>query len=182
VAPAWSATAGDPLPRSFAGFWRGWSLARLGAGLALACSAWSGLQAANKDRITGLSDVAFGSLANLSSDSVQSQNVCVFSSSSTSGYNVEAIGSGSGGAFTLASGSNLLGYDVEWSSASGQTSGTLLSPNVALTGQTSPATQQTCNSGVPSSASLIIILRAAQLSSATAGSYSGTLTLVVAPE
>ena len=182
MAPLRSATARTPSPRRFAGFRRCWLLARIGAGLALASLASSGVLAADKARITGLSDVAFGMLANLSADSVQSQNVCIFSSSSTNGYNVQAIGSGSGGAFTLASGSNVLGYDVEWNSASGQSSGTLLSPNVALTGQVSSATQQTCNSGPASSASLIIVLRAAKLSSATAGSYSGTLTLVVAPE
>lgn len=182
MAPSRLATARNPSPRTFAKLWRRRPMARIGVGLALACPAWSGLLAGNNARITGLSDVAFGTLANLSSDSVQSQNVCVFSNSSTNGYYVQATGSGSGGAFTLASGSNLLAYDVEWSPSSGQSSGNLLSPNVALTGQVSSATQPSCNSGPASSASLIILLRAAKLSSATAGTYSGTLTLLVAPE
>jgi hypothetical protein len=95
---------------------------------------------------------------------------------------VQATGSGSGGAFTLASGSASLAYEVQWSQVSGQTSGTQLSPNVALTGQVSSATQPSCNSGPSTSASLIVILRSAQLSAAAAGSYSGTLTLLVAPE
>lgn len=153
-----------------------------GATLALALPAWSALLAGNKVRITGLSDVAFGTVANLSTDWTRSQNICVYSTSPTAGYNVRATGSGSGGAFTLASGSNALAYEVEWSPVSGQSTGTTLSPNVALTGQVSSATQQTCNSGPATSASLIVILRSAQLSAATAGTYSGTLTLLVAPE
>ena len=156
--------------------------ARLGAALALALPAWSELVAGNNVRITGLSDVAFGTIATLSSDSVRSQSICVFSNSPTNGYNIKATGSGSGGAFTLSSGSNALAYEVQWSPLSGQSSGTTLSPNVALTGQVSSATQHACNSGPASSASLIVILRAAQLSAASAGTYSGTLTLLVAPE
>jgi hypothetical protein len=154
----------------------------LGAALALALPAWSELVAGNNVRITGLSDVAFGTVANLSSDSVRSQSICVFSNSPANGYYVQATGSGSGGAFTLASGSNALAYDVQWSPVSGQSSGTTLSPGVALTGQISAATQPSCNSGPASSASLIVILRAAKLSAAPAGTYSGTLTLLVAPE
>lgn len=153
-----------------------------GATLALALPAWSPLLAGSNVRITGLSDVAFGTVANLSTDWTLSQNICVYSNTATSGYHVQATGSGSGGAFTLASGSNALAYEVEWNPVSGQSTGTTLSPNVALTGQVSSATQQSCNSGPATSASLIVILRAAQLSAATAGSYSGTLTLLVGPE
>jgi hypothetical protein len=57
-----------------------------------------------------------------------------------------------------------------------------LSPNVPLTGQTSTATQQTCNSGPATSASLIVVLRSTALSSATAGTYNGAVTLLVGPE
>jgi hypothetical protein len=46
----------------------------------------------------------------------------------------------------------------------------------------STASHQTCSTGPASSASLIILLRSAALSSARAGSYNGTLTLVVGPE
>jgi hypothetical protein len=156
--------------------------ATLGAALALALPAWTGLSAGNNVRITGLSDAAFGTLASLSADSVRSQDICVYSNSPTNGYYVQATGSGAGGAFTLASGSNALAYEVQWSPVSGQSTGTALSPNVALTGQVSAATQPSCNSGPSSSASLIIILRSNQLSTVSAGSYSGSLTLLVAPE
>jgi hypothetical protein len=158
-------------------------LLECGKGLALAACAWpSAALAGNNVRITALSDVSFGTLASLSSDAVRSQSLCVFSNSPTNGYHVQATGSGSGGAFTLASGSASLAYEVQWAQVSGQTSGTQLSPNVALTGQVSSATQPSCNSGPSTSASLIVILRSAELSAAAAGSYSGTLTLLVAPE
>jgi hypothetical protein len=46
----------------------------------------------------------------------------------------------------------------------------------------SQAKQQTCNSGPATSASLIVIIRSAALTSADAGFYSGDLTLVIGPE
>jgi hypothetical protein len=140
------------------------------------------LAASNNVRITNLSDVAFGTLASLGADAVSSQNVCVFANTSSNGYRITASGSSSGGSFALGSGPNQLDYEVQWSPSSGQSSGTALSPNVSLTGLFTTATQQTCNSGPASSASLIVVLRSSALSSATAGSYSGTLTLVVGPE
>lgn len=138
--------------------------------------------AADKARLTNLTDVAFGMVANLSADAVRAESVCLYSTSSTNGYHVTATGTGAGGAFELSSGTSALAFDVGWNSAPGQSSGTLLTPNVPLTGQFSTATQQTCNSGPATTASLIIILRSGALSSAMAGDYSGTLTLVVAPE
>ena len=138
--------------------------------------------AAQKVRITNLSDVDFGLVANLQSDNRRSQSICLYSSSAAGGYSVLASGSGPGSAFSLSSGLGTLPYDVEWSDQSGQTSGAAVSPNVALTGQRSSATQQFCNSGPPTSASLTIVLRAADLSQARQGSYSGALTLLIAAE
>lgn len=138
--------------------------------------------ASNKVRITNLSDVAFGTIANLASDSVRSESVCLYADTATNGYNVRASGSGAGGAFTLASGSASLPFEVQWSSSSGQSSGTQLTANVALSGQVSNAVQQTCNSGPATTASLILILRSAALSSAAAGSYNGSLTLIIGAE
>lgn len=137
---------------------------------------------AQKVRITNLSDVDFGLIANLQAETRRSQSVCLYSNSVGSAYSVVASGSGPGGSFALANGSSSLAYDVEWSQQSGQTSGTLLSVNGALTGQTSAATHQFCNSGPPTSASLTIVLRAAELSQAREGSYSGSLTLLIAAE
>lgn len=140
------------------------------------------LAASNKVRITNLSDVSFGPIANLGVDATRSQNVCLFSDTNSNGYNITATGIGPGGTFQLASGPSALAFEVQWGSSSGQSSGIQLTPNVPLTGQVSTATQQTCNNGPPTSASLIILLRSATLSGATAGTYSGTLTLVVGAE
>lgn len=138
--------------------------------------------AAQKARITNISDVSFGLISNLQADSRQSQNICVFSQSIGGAYSILASGSGPGSSFALSSGAYSLAYEVEWSAQSGQTSGTPLAPNVVLTSQASAATQQSCNSGPATSASLTIILRSAELSQASEGSYSGSLTLLVAAE
>jgi hypothetical protein len=131
-------------------------------------------------RITGLTDVAFGSLTG--GDVTRAQNVCAFSNTSTSGYRITASGSGASGAFTLANSGSTLAYEVQWNMLSGQASGPSLSPNVALTGQTSAATQQQCNSGVTTSATLILIVRGTSVAAAAGGNYTGTLTLLLGPE
>ena len=136
----------------------------------------------NRVRITNLSDVAFGTIANLGVDAIQKQNVCVYADTNTNGYNVTGIGTGPGGAFQLSSGANSMSFDVLWSSSAGQSTGAQLTPNVPLTGQVSGAAQQTCNSGPANTASLVLVLRSIALSSAVAGSYNGTLTLVIGPE
>lgn len=162
------------LRRSFTGL-------ALTAGLAFAGPA---LAAPSNVRISGLVNLSFNTIADLTSDTSLAEDVCLFSSSATSGYRVTATGSGANGAFTLSpvSGSNTLAYDVEWKGQAGAMNGSSMTANVPLTGQTSSATQQQCNSGPAASASLIVILRAAALSTATTGTYSGTLTLLIAPE
>ena len=137
---------------------------------------------AQRVRITNLSDVDFGLIANLQAESRRSQSICLFSNSIGNAYSVVASGSGPAGSFTLANGPSSLRYDVEWSQQSGQTSGTLLSANGILTGQSSAATHQFCNTGPATSASLTIVLRAAELSQAREGSYNGSLTLLIAAE
>jgi hypothetical protein len=150
--------------------------------LAAAALVQSAPASAQKVRITNLSDVDFGTITNLQADSRRAQNICLYSNGTAGGYSVLASGSGSGSAFSLANGPSLLGYEVEWSGQSGQSSGTALSPNIPLTGQTSSATHQFCNSGPSASASLVVVLRGSQLSRARQGNYSGTLTLLIAAE
>jgi hypothetical protein len=138
--------------------------------------------ASNKVRITNLSDVGFGTIANLNVDAVQSQSVCVYADTNTSGYNVTGIGAGPGGTFQLSSGAASMSFDVLWSSSPGQNSGTQLTPNIPLTGQVSSGTHQSCSNGPATTASLVVVLRSIALSSAAAGTYNGTLTLVIGPE
>jgi hypothetical protein len=148
----------------------------------LAVGAWAGpASAANKARLTGLSDVSFGVVPSFA-DQTASQSVCAYTSSATQRYSVSAVGDGSGGAFQLSSGSAQLPYEVLWADASNQTSGTSLDAGTATGGFTSTTNQQTCNSGPPSTASLTIIIRSAALNAAQAGDYSGTLQVTIAPE
>lgn len=137
---------------------------------------------AQKVRITGLSDVTFGLVTNTQADARRSQNICLYSNSAGGAYSVSAAGSGSGSSFVLSNGLDALPYAVEWADSSGKTSGTELNPSVALTGQQSSATHQFCNSGPATTASMTVVLKAADLSQAREGSYSGTLTLLIAAE
>jgi len=137
--------------------------------------------AADKARITALSDVPFGLIPG-TTDQTASQNLCAYSSSNTGGYNVTAVGNGNGGAFTLSSGAASLAYDVLWAGSANQAGGTALVPGTATSGFTSTASQQTCNSGPSTSASLTVVIRSATLTSAMAGSYIGTLQITIAPE
>jgi hypothetical protein len=128
-------------------------------------------------QVSGLSDVGFGTIGNFGSDLIRSQSICAFSGLLGGRYSVTAFGSGAGGAFTLSNGAAALPYEVQWNTSAGQTTGTGLTANVPLAGQTmllSCPVLQTTNT------SLIVILRAAQLHVATAGNYSGTLTVILA--
>lgn len=136
----------------------------------------------NRVRLSGLTDVAFTN-QDPSVAASNAQNVCVWSNTSTRGYNVTASGSGTAGAFTLANASLTVPYAVEWSGSSGASSGTALASGTALTGLTSTAINASCSAGPASSASLIVKIAATDLQSMQAStSYTGTLTLVVAPE
>lgn len=133
-------------------------------------------------QLSGLSDVAF---LNQDPTTVASnaQNVCVWSNTATKGYNITASGSGASGAFTLANASLTVPFTVEWAGSAGQSSGTALVTGAALTGLTSTSTNPTCSAGASSSASLVVKIAAPDLQSMQgATTYTGTLTLVVAPE
>jgi hypothetical protein len=137
----------------------------------------------NRVQITALNNVSFTSV-DPTSNATNAQNVCVWSNTSTKGYSVTATGSGTAGAFTLASGALApVPYSVQWSQSTGQTTGTALSKSVALTGQLSTATRPTCNSGPATTASLVVGIAATDLQNMVSStSYTGTLTLLVAPE
>ena len=132
----------------------------------------------NLVRITSLTDLNLGTWDGTNPMS-GNDDACVWTT--TGGYNITATGSGAANAFTLASGANTLAYTVEWDDAAGQTNGTALTSGTALTGQTSTATATTCAvSGL--NTSVIVKIATAALGTAPAGTYTGTLTLVVAPE
>jgi hypothetical protein len=132
-------------------------------------------------RIRQLNDIAFGTIGTAPVDTVLTDNLCVYSTANSGRYTITARGSGTSNAFTLASGSNVLPYEVQWAFASGATGGTALSPNVGLAGATTNRTDSTCNRAASLTATLIVVLRKTAQESARAGSYTGTLTLIIAP-
>lgn len=137
---------------------------------------------ANRARITGLSDVAFVN-QDPSTAASSAQNVCAWSNTSTRAYTITATGSGTGSAFTLANGAATVPYSVEWNASSGQTTGSALNTGTASGSLVSAATHQSCTSGPSSSASLIVRIAAADLSTMPAATaYTGTLTLLVTPQ
>jgi hypothetical protein len=138
---------------------------------------------AGRVQISKLRDVTFSSV-DASANQLDAQSVCVWSNTSGRKYNITASGSGASNAFALSSsGLDPVNYSVEWAAASGQNSGSALATGSALVGQASVATSPTCASGPGTSASLIVKMAAADLQTMQAGAtYSGVLTLVVAPE
>lgn len=171
---------GEPVILNHVRSWFGKALPS--AGICLALLTTGGPAVAQSARVAGLNNVAFGTIANLQVDAVRSDSLCAFSNSSSVGYSVRATGSGAGGAFTLSSGARTIAYEVQWSPLAGQSTGTALSSGVTQGGFTTAARNQQCSNAPTSTASLIVILRAAALSSATAGAYSGTLTVTLAPQ
>lgn len=137
----------------------------------------------NRTQITGLTDINFTN-ADPSTAATSTQNDCVWSNTATKGYSIKATGSGTSGAFTLASGAlTPVPYNVQWSQSSGQTSGSSLTAGTALAGQVSTATTPTCSSGPSTTSSLIVSIASTDLQNMVAAtSYTGTLTLLVTPQ
>ena len=133
--------------------------------------------------ISGLSDVSF-----LNQDPTvaasNAQNVCVWSNTATKGYKLTATGDGTGTSFKLKSGALAeIPYSVQWAATTGQTTGSALTSGTQVAGLTSTATKSDCSSGPAKTASLIVGITAANLQDMQAGpTYTGLLTLVVAPE
>ena len=156
--------------------------------LSLACATmWTAqAQAADQVRISRLSDVTFGTIGNFSADYVRAQDICLYSKSPPgNNYRITASGSGAGGGFLLGSGGATLPFEVQWADLPGQTSGTQLVANQPAAAQHSTAgagDPGDCSKGPITTASLIVILRSATIAAATSGDYTGTLTLLVAPE
>jgi hypothetical protein len=136
--------------------------------------------------ITNLSDITFadadlGPVINTGSQATKAENVCVWSNNADKSYYVTASGSGTAGAFTLANSTNpVIPYEVYWSATSGQTTGTALLTGVKSAKLTGTATLPNCGGGT--SSSLIVGIQGSDANSMLAATaYTGTLTLLVAP-
>lgn len=136
--------------------------------------------------ITGLSDVSFadadlGPVINTAGQATKAQNVCVWSNNADKSYYITASGSGAASAFTLANAANpVVPYEVYWNATSGQVTGTQLTTGTKSAKLVGTATAPTCSGG--STASLVLGIQGSDANSMLASTaYTGTLTLLVAP-
>lgn len=140
------------------------------------------LARAQQVRINRLNNIAFGTLAaNGTSDAVLTDNLCAYTSALSLGYRVTARGSGSSSAFSLSNGGNTLAYVAQWASTPNATTGVQLTPNVAISATTSSTLNSQCLLGSGANATLIVRLPAANVAGVTAGTYSGSISITIAP-
>lgn len=136
---------------------------------------------AQQVQIFSLSDAQFGTISSISAPQSLSQTLCIYSPL-LRGYSIKATGSSSGGPFTISNGSTPMPYTVQWAFSGGQTIGSALTSGVSLSGN--PGLSLLCGGLfglLASNASLIITLPANSLAAAQAGTYTGTLSLMVSP-
>ena len=139
--------------------------------------------AADSARISGLADINFGSIVNaVDQTSSQSVIVCSYKNNPQNlPYSVTATGSGAASAFELSSGAAILPFEVQWADTAGQAGGTLLQPGTPTAGFANGATGFACPSQ-GANASLTVTIRSADIAAAPAGTYTGTLQLLIAPQ
>lgn len=97
----------------------------------------------------------------------------------TGTYRVTPSGSGAGGAFTITNGAQTIAYSAFYNDTTGITGRVALTNGVALTAQ---ANSTTTLATTTLNANLSISILAANLLAASAGTYTGTISLVFAPE
>ena len=134
-------------------------------------------------QVSSLRDVNFD-IVDPSVTATDAQNICVFSNTPTRGYNITATGDGAANAFTLANAAAAtIAYSVEFADTTDQTTGDVLAPGTPLTGQTTTAISIACLVVPLAAASLIVSITPEEQQKMVGGqSYTGTLTLLVAPE
>jgi hypothetical protein len=117
-----------------------------------------------------------------SGNSIASEDLCVYTNVQVGAYRVTAIGSGSGGAFAVTSGkSSQMDYSARWNTRTGTSGNVELTPNVTLAGRSGASTtSESCGGG--NNANLEVSIPYATLARSWAGTYTGTLRLVVEPD
>lgn len=127
-------------------------------------------------QITDVADITL-TAATAADPLAGNDSVCVYSNASGNLYEVTASSANGSGSFELSDGSNTMVYTVNWTdSASSQvalTEGAQTSSNLAGSASTSCADTKT--------SSVALSVPAATWTTSPAGTYTDTLTLVVAP-
>lgn len=138
-------------------------------------------------QITGLTDMTLASYLIGSGDQALSSDACVYSSTAGGHYTVTATGSGASSAFTLSDGaSHNIPYNVVWNSSG---PGALGSTGVSLATNVSSPTlgnastdSPSCTGATPGATARVNVnLLGTNLDAAPAGTYTGTLTLLITP-
>jgi hypothetical protein len=150
------------------------------AGFVLAIATLHAPTLAAQVLITGLSDLDLGTWNGVSDLQGEDQH-CVYGGQAGR-YSIEATGDGPGNAFALQNGPFSLPYQVTYNDGTGWSD---MAPGRPLPGQRgAPNLIQwlRCVLGRREPESVRVRVLAQDLSAAIAGGYSGTLTLLVAPE
>jgi hypothetical protein len=136
--------------------------------------------------ISSLSDITFADadlapVINTSNQATKAANVCIWSNNADKSYYITATGSGASNAFSMANSTNpVIPYEVYWNASSGQTTGSQLTTGAKSAKLTSTASAPDCGSGV--SATMVVGIMGSDANTMLASTtYSGTLTLLVAP-
>lgn len=125
-------------------------------------------------QISNMNDFSFGTWSG--SGQLQStDNICIHDTQVNPRYGITASGSGAGSAFTIQSGANTIAYTAEWQGS--VTAITTLIPAVKSQFQDANRVSATCGGGT--NASLRITISQANLEAANAGTYTGTLTILL---
>ena len=136
-------------------------------------------------RISGLSDILLTFDATGTGDVIGSSTACIYRNGAGD-YNVTASGSGAASAFTIQNGAavpTVIAYTVAWDDAVTGTNTSAVTALTPLTGQSGANTvADDCSTGGGANAFVEITIPRADLSAAPAGTYNGTLTLVVEAE
>jgi hypothetical protein len=130
-------------------------------------------------RVTAVDDLDLGAWSG-TGDLVVADDVCIWTT--TGGYNVTASGNGGTGTdFALTNGTESLTYAVKWGDSAGVATDNMTSGSPLGT-QFSGANSTDCNGGANLTATVEVEILDADLSGADSGTYTGVLTLVIAPE
>lgn len=111
----------------------------------------------------------------------QDDDVCIYSNDAGNTpprYKVTASGSGAASAFTITNGAQTIAYTVEWNNATGEGNNNLVT--TVQSAAFSPATNTyPC---AANNANFQVLATHNNVMSVPAGTYTGTLTLVIAPD
>ncbi len=133
----------------------------------------------NHVRISQLDDINLGTWDGVTDPLAGFDDLCVYSS--TRAYKLTASGSGAASAFTVSDGgTNTIAYSVTWRDENNVSQA--LTTGVQVSNIPANHNSVTCNGGGNNNARVTVSMTAANLGAAVAGTYTGVLTLTVAPE